>query len=76
MVEWRWKTNHWLQVRGRPGRAINMLVSVRHSIIGLNHPLPMLHCSTVSGMDGAAGSAASQPERDDLSASGLSRNGS
>lgn len=54
MVEGWWKTNYWLQVKGRPGRVVNMLVSMHCSIIALNHPLPMLHCSTVFGQDGAA----------------------
>ena len=53
MVERWWKTNYWLQARGRPGRVINMLVSMRRSIIALNHALPMLHCSAVLGQRGA-----------------------
>lgn len=54
MVECWWKTNYWRQVKGRPGRVvINMLVSIRHSIMALNHPLPMLHCRTVFGQDRA-----------------------
>lgn len=48
-----------------------MLVPMRHSIIALNHPLPMLHCSTVFGQDGVVCSPCQSPQND-LTVSGLS----
>ena len=48
-----------------------MFVSMRRSIIALNHPLPMLRCSTVFGQDGAASTPPLSPIND-LTVSGLS----
>lgn len=42
MVEPWWKTNYWLWVKGRPGSVFCVSVSMQHSIMGLNHPLPTL----------------------------------
>lgn len=45
MVKSWWRTYYWLQVKERPGKGvISMPVSMSHSIMALNHRLPMLDC--------------------------------